>query len=522
MRKRKETEAAGLKEGEPSLFYSSLMLIRSSGLAADYGTITSGEEHFYAWKTLYPRDDACLDGLNAQQQLIAGMLTRANLLQILRTRSVFMDTDGGPRVKVVCRYQQFRAANKILVRLRDGSTVMERSGVVWHTQGSGKSLTMVFLARMLRASRDLADYKIVLVNDRQDLEEQLGETKLVVNLEPQVVGSSATWEKWWHGLVDTMHVSSLDACNRASARSTRWRELPHTGSAIQRHLASLDVMLEQDVTTRQRCVADCLNVIQKAWLIFYSVEPLDDMQTTLSKKLLAGESGEIVGTATYAGIKEFKLRELGWRNSYVDNFPAPATQACNPTSSEGMLLYLLALTTHPEDLQPDIESSLTFDLASCIALTLADPRSSIAGKRLAFVTGQQLWDHFIYTDSIHSISSLDEAMFSGISWRQRYYEELAAVGISFEDIHDLVGPVKVFGEEDFLRSSTKPSALSEGHIPLLTPTNQVLLVDMRSAQIFAPDRNGKIRPTSFNNVGGEVALLDAIFQVKARAKSLET
>jgi type I restriction enzyme R subunit len=45
--------------------------------------------------------------------------------------------------------------------------------VVWHTQGSGKSLTMVFVARMLRASDDLSDYKIVLVNDRQDLEEQL-------------------------------------------------------------------------------------------------------------------------------------------------------------------------------------------------------------------------------------------------------------------------------------------------------------------------------------------------------------
>jgi hypothetical protein len=49
-----ETEASGLKEGEPRLFYSSLMLVRSCGLEADYGTITSGEEHFYAWKTLHP------------------------------------------------------------------------------------------------------------------------------------------------------------------------------------------------------------------------------------------------------------------------------------------------------------------------------------------------------------------------------------------------------------------------------------------------------------------------------------
>lgn len=82
-----ERKASGLKEGEPRLFYSSLMLVRSSGLEADYGTITSGEEHYYAWKTLHPLDDTGLVGLNAQQYLIAGMLNKANLLQIVRTSS---------------------------------------------------------------------------------------------------------------------------------------------------------------------------------------------------------------------------------------------------------------------------------------------------------------------------------------------------------------------------------------------------------------------------------------------------
>ena len=196
MRKRQETEAAGLKEGEPHLFHSNLLLIRSSGLAADYGTITSGDEHFYAWKTLYPQDDVALAGMNAQQQLIAGLLSKPNLLQILRTSSVFMDTDGGPRVKVVCRYQQFRAANKIVERLRGGETAMARSGVVWHTQGSGKSLTMVFLARLLRSSRDLADYKIVLVNDRQDLEDQLGDTATLIGGRVNVIESRQALR--WH------------------------------------------------------------------------------------------------------------------------------------------------------------------------------------------------------------------------------------------------------------------------------------------------------------------------------------
>lgn len=189
MRRRQATEASGLKEGEPRLFHTNLMLIRSCGLEADYGTITSGEEHFYAWKTLYPQDDVAREGMSAQQQLIAGMLTKPNLLQILRTSAVFMDTDSGPRVKVMCRYQQFRAASKIAQRLREGGTVIERSGVVWHTQGSGKSLTMVFLARMIRASRELNDYKIVLVNDRQDLEKQLGDTATLIGGRVNVIES---------------------------------------------------------------------------------------------------------------------------------------------------------------------------------------------------------------------------------------------------------------------------------------------------------------------------------------------
>ena len=180
MNQRQATKAQGLKEGEPKLFHTAMMVIRSCGLEADYGTITSGVEHFFPWKTQWPNDDAIANGLNQQQQLISGMLNKVNLLKILRTSTVFMDTDGGPRIKVVCRYQQFRAANKIIDRLRNGQNALEKSGVVWHTQGSGKSLTMVFVARMLRASKDLNDYKILLINDRVDLEDQLAGTATLI------------------------------------------------------------------------------------------------------------------------------------------------------------------------------------------------------------------------------------------------------------------------------------------------------------------------------------------------------
>lgn len=182
MNERKATHESGLKEGEPKLFHPNLLLIRTTNAQADYGTISSSEEHFYAWKTLWPSEDDAdrMESMSEQEKLIEGMLRKENLLQILRTSSVFMDTDSGKRVKVVCRYQQFRAAGKIIHRLRYGADSKERSGVVWHTQGSGKSLTMVFVSRMLRASKDLNDFKIVLVNDRRDLEEQLTKTAKLI------------------------------------------------------------------------------------------------------------------------------------------------------------------------------------------------------------------------------------------------------------------------------------------------------------------------------------------------------
>ncbi len=192
---RPETAAAGLREGEPRLFYSNLMVLRTCGEKAEFGTITSGHEHFSAWKDISPEHRQSyklpLGVEREQERMIQGLLAPYTLLDVLRTCTVFMDTDSGKRVKVVCRYQQYRAARRIVERLRLGKTLEERSGVVWHTQGSGKSLTMVFVARMLRASLDMADFKIVMVNDRIDLEEQLSATARLIGGKVNVIESTA-------------------------------------------------------------------------------------------------------------------------------------------------------------------------------------------------------------------------------------------------------------------------------------------------------------------------------------------
>lgn len=192
---RPETTAAGLREGETRLFFSNLLLIRTCGEKAEFGTVTAGHEHFSAWKDIWPEQRRSykppLGVEREQERLIQGLLVPDTLLDVLRTCTVFMDTDAGKRVKVVCRYQQYRAARRIVDRVRSGKTPEERSGVVWHTQGSGKSLTMVFVARMLRASSDLADFKIVMVNDRIDLEEQLSVTARLIGGKINVIESTA-------------------------------------------------------------------------------------------------------------------------------------------------------------------------------------------------------------------------------------------------------------------------------------------------------------------------------------------
>ena len=176
---REETKQAGLKEGEQRLFHYNQFVIGTYGDEAKFGTITSSDEHFFAWKDIYPEKNKNftppLGNVREQETLIQGMLAGETLLDIVRNCTIFMDTETA-RIKIVCRYQQYRAVQKMIERLRGDQTAQERSGVVWHTQGSGKSLTMVFVIRKLRRCEDLKDYKVMLVNDRIDLEDQLGKT----------------------------------------------------------------------------------------------------------------------------------------------------------------------------------------------------------------------------------------------------------------------------------------------------------------------------------------------------------
>ena len=107
-----------------------------------------------------------------QAILLAGLLAPANLLDLVRNFIMFETVDGR-RVKKLARYQQFIAAGKAIERIRTALNAQRRGGVIHHTQGSGKSLTMVFLATELRRLPEAENPTLVIVTDRTDLDDQI-------------------------------------------------------------------------------------------------------------------------------------------------------------------------------------------------------------------------------------------------------------------------------------------------------------------------------------------------------------
>jgi type I restriction enzyme R subunit len=183
------------KKWNQELFYYNQILVATCRTKAKFGTITThSEKHFYRWTDPYPltvKDIAESDGSpNDQQRLVAGMFSKKNLLDILKTFVIFQsDSDGTKEIKVVWRYQQFRAIKLIVERLKNGRTQKEKWGIVWHTQGSGKSLTMMFLVREMKQDEELRKYKTIFVTDRTQLEGQLSGTSSAIGFSVKVADS---------------------------------------------------------------------------------------------------------------------------------------------------------------------------------------------------------------------------------------------------------------------------------------------------------------------------------------------
>lgn len=161
-------------EGNPRLFYTNFFTGILNKYHAYVGTISSKYNHYLEWKDPYPVLKSKIQDVedNGQKLFIQGILEKKNLIDIMRNFIIF-ETDNNVTVKKIARYQQFRAVNKAIKRLNEGKDSLSRGGVVWHTQGSGKSLTMVMLARKIKRTKELCDATIVVVTDRIDLDKQI-------------------------------------------------------------------------------------------------------------------------------------------------------------------------------------------------------------------------------------------------------------------------------------------------------------------------------------------------------------
>ena len=152
----------------PSMFIYNCICVISDHLTSKAGTITSGEDRFMEWKT---RDGSYENTQYAQfDTFFEGMFTKERLLDIIKNFICFSN-EGLKKFKILAGYHQYFAVNKAIESTKHATLTDGKGGVFWHTQGSGKSLSMVFYAHLLQDALDSPT--IVVITDRNDLDDQL-------------------------------------------------------------------------------------------------------------------------------------------------------------------------------------------------------------------------------------------------------------------------------------------------------------------------------------------------------------
>lgn len=161
------------QEGSERLFWYNQIMVATCRDKARAGTISSPMAYYLSWHKFHENPEKVFGHKPTHQEiLIDTLFDKQRFLDIIQNFVLF-DKDEGKIIKKIPRYQQYRAVNKALERLKKGSSRKDRGGVIWHTQGSGKSLTMAFLATKIRRDPSLKDYKMVFITDRTDLHRQL-------------------------------------------------------------------------------------------------------------------------------------------------------------------------------------------------------------------------------------------------------------------------------------------------------------------------------------------------------------
>jgi len=164
--------------------------VASDGMTSRVGTLTSDWERFMPWRTI-EGEEIAPNGLPEMEVLFKGVFDRIRILDIIQNFVVFED-DGSSVVKKMAGYHQFHAVNKAVdCTIKACSPKGDRRvGVVWHTQGSGKSLTMAFYAGKVIRNAKMQNPTLVVLTDRNDLDDHDGR-QVVRQVPPLTAGLGA-------------------------------------------------------------------------------------------------------------------------------------------------------------------------------------------------------------------------------------------------------------------------------------------------------------------------------------------
>lgn len=191
------TQGSGYRYDIPTLFNYDAFLVISDGVTTKVGTLTAKIDRYNEWKSISGEkgyDDSCIDKLSIN---INGLFGKARLLDVIKNNLFFIQDKNDQPVKIMAQYHQYFGVNKALQSVLnaekpDGDG---KAGIIWHTQGSGKSFSMVMLAHRLLQERKLNVPTIVVLTDRIDLDDQLYKTffsaRNYLKCEPVVATSRA-------------------------------------------------------------------------------------------------------------------------------------------------------------------------------------------------------------------------------------------------------------------------------------------------------------------------------------------
>jgi type I restriction enzyme R subunit len=175
----------------PAMFVPNVFSFATEGKCYRYGSVRMPIDLWGPWRDEKPDDDSQEEGqLHHVKATAQSMLRPAVVLDILQNFTLFATDKKHRRIKIICRYQQYETTNKMLDRVLAG---YPKKGLIWHFQGSGKSLLMVFAAQKLRLHPRLGNPTVVIVVDRIDLDTQISATFNAADV-PNMIGVASRQE----------------------------------------------------------------------------------------------------------------------------------------------------------------------------------------------------------------------------------------------------------------------------------------------------------------------------------------